>query len=124
MANFSTATELANFLVSKHQVPFREAHHIVGSLVGKLVLRCTQPSFWSEPPDLSQVAAKKNLTAIDDVMAHLAERGVKGADKASVLKVTISKCSHSLTLFSTCRCWMGSRSCFPTSPAGELDRCL
>lgn len=35
-ANFANATELANFLVSKHQVPFRQAHHIVGSLVGEL----------------------------------------------------------------------------------------
>ena len=34
--NFSTATELANYLVLVHNVPFREAHHIVGSLVGEL----------------------------------------------------------------------------------------
>jgi argininosuccinate lyase len=34
--NFSAATELANYLVRDHNVPFREAHHIVGSLVGKL----------------------------------------------------------------------------------------
>lgn len=34
-ANFSTATELANFLV-RRGVPFRKAHHIVGSLVGEL----------------------------------------------------------------------------------------
>jgi argininosuccinate lyase len=67
MANFSTATELANFLVSAHDVPFREAHHIVGSLVGKLV------------------AQGKTLTAIDDVMAHLKERGVANANKAKVV---------------------------------------
>jgi argininosuccinate lyase len=35
--NFSTATELANYLVAKHKVPFRQAHHIVGTLVGELV---------------------------------------------------------------------------------------
>lgn len=35
-ANFGTATELANFLVLRHNVPFREAHHVVGSLVGDL----------------------------------------------------------------------------------------
>jgi len=34
--NFANATEIANYLVSKHNVPFREAHHIVGSLVGEL----------------------------------------------------------------------------------------
>jgi len=36
-ANFSTATELANYLVATHKVAFRTAHHIVGSLVGDLV---------------------------------------------------------------------------------------
>lgn len=34
--NFATATELANYLVLRHNVPFREAHHVVGSLVGSL----------------------------------------------------------------------------------------
>ena len=34
--NFTTATELANYLVLVHNVPFREAHHVVGSLVGEL----------------------------------------------------------------------------------------
>jgi argininosuccinate lyase len=34
--NFATATEVANFLVAKNNVPFRQAHHIVGSLVGEL----------------------------------------------------------------------------------------
>ena len=37
-ANFATATELANYLVRK-QVPFRKAHHVVGSLVGDLSRR-------------------------------------------------------------------------------------
>ena len=34
--SFATATQLANFLVSEHQVAFRAAHHVVGSLVGEL----------------------------------------------------------------------------------------
>jgi len=34
--SYSTATEVANYLVSKHNIPFRQAHHIVGSLVGDL----------------------------------------------------------------------------------------
>ncbi len=34
--NFCAATEVANFLVGKHNVPFRAAHHIVGTLVGEL----------------------------------------------------------------------------------------
>ena len=36
-ANFSTATELANYLVKEHQISFRESHEIVGWLVGELV---------------------------------------------------------------------------------------
>ena len=37
--NFSTATELANYLVRSHNVPFRQSHHIVGTLVGELSSR-------------------------------------------------------------------------------------
>jgi argininosuccinate lyase len=69
MLNFSTATELANFLVAKHNVPFRESHHIVGSLVGKLH------------------SAGKNLSATDDVMAHLASRDLQSVARADVERV-------------------------------------
>ncbi len=34
---FATATDLADFLVSKREVPFREAHEIVGNLVAKCI---------------------------------------------------------------------------------------
>jgi argininosuccinate lyase len=37
--NFSTATELANYLVRERGVAFRESHHIVGSLVVALLSR-------------------------------------------------------------------------------------
>ena len=36
-ANFATATELANYLVTEHGISFRECHEIVGWLVGELV---------------------------------------------------------------------------------------
>ncbi|MCZ6675783.1 MAG: argininosuccinate lyase [Candidatus Poribacteria bacterium] len=35
-ANFATATELANFLVSEQGLPFRKCHEIVGGVVGAL----------------------------------------------------------------------------------------
>ncbi len=35
-ANFSSATELANYLVREQNLTFRECHHIVGTLVGEL----------------------------------------------------------------------------------------
>ena len=34
--NFGSATEIANYLVRVHDVPFRQAHHIVGSFVGEM----------------------------------------------------------------------------------------
>jgi argininosuccinate lyase len=37
--NFATATELANYLVRKHDIPFRQCHRIVGYVVGELVAR-------------------------------------------------------------------------------------
>ena len=36
-ANFATATELANWLVSERGLPFRKCHEIVGSLVKRLI---------------------------------------------------------------------------------------
>jgi argininosuccinate lyase len=51
--NFMTATELANWLVKEHDVPFRETHHVVGSLVGAMVKQ------------------GKDLTYLDDVVKHL-----------------------------------------------------
>ncbi|MBD2650013.1 argininosuccinate lyase [Nostoc foliaceum] len=36
-ANFSTATELANYLVVERNMPFREAHKIVGAIVNQLI---------------------------------------------------------------------------------------
>jgi argininosuccinate lyase len=56
--NFMMATELANYLVEDHDVPFRETHHIVGSLVGELV------------------KTKSDLTDIEAVMKHLKESGI------------------------------------------------
>lgn len=35
--NFASATELANYLVREHDVPFRQCHRIVGYVVGQLV---------------------------------------------------------------------------------------
>ena len=34
--NFITATELANHLASEHNIPFRQCHEVVGSVVGEL----------------------------------------------------------------------------------------
>ncbi len=49
-AGFATATDLADALVQKKGIPFREAHHITGRLVGL----CAEKGFFlsSAPPEL------------------------------------------------------------------------
>jgi len=60
--NFGNATELANYLVSKHDVPFRESHHVVGSLVGKLT------------------RAGKDFSSFDLCNEHLKECGINAPE--------------------------------------------
>jgi len=57
--SFATATQLANFLVSEHNIAFRAAHHVVGSLVGELS------------------RAGKDFRDRDYCMAHVKKHGVK-----------------------------------------------
>lgn len=57
-ANFATATELANYLVREHGMPFRECHEIVGGTVGALV------------------AEGKTFADLERTRELLAERGV------------------------------------------------
>ena len=70
--NFSTATELANYLVLVHNVPFREAHHIVGSLVGELYRK------------------GENFENFAHCYAHLKKNGIN-APEADVKKVLDAK---------------------------------
>lgn len=61
--NFSAATEVANYLVRDHNVPFRQAHHIVGSLVGKLY------------------RAGKNFEDFETCKQHMVESNIKISDE-------------------------------------------
>jgi argininosuccinate lyase len=56
LTSFSTATELANMLVRKYNVPFRSAHKIVGSLVKSLIDSKLTPL--DATPDLLQKVAQ------------------------------------------------------------------
>jgi len=56
--NFAVATQLANWLVAAHGVPFRRAHEIVGSLVGTLS------------------RAERTFADTETVLAALAEAGI------------------------------------------------
>ena len=51
-ANFATATELANFLVSEQGLPFRKCHEIVGSVVGGLAKQGKTFEDWAETQEL------------------------------------------------------------------------
>ena len=68
--NFGSATEIANYLVRVHDVPFRQAHHIVGSFVGEMTRQ------------------SRNLEGCEpDLLKHLHRNGVE--------KATIDDC-HSM----------------------------
>jgi argininosuccinate lyase len=66
--NFATATELANYLVLRHNVPFRQAHHVVGSLVGNLS------------------RAGQNFSNTEACFKHLDDAGIK-APREDILKI-------------------------------------
>lgn len=72
--NFSTATELANYLVRRHQVPFRKAHHVVGSLVGALSRR--GQNFQNLPACLEHLEAQGIHAPEDEVRGALDPREV------------------------------------------------
>jgi argininosuccinate lyase len=56
LTSFSAATELANMLVRKHEVPFRTAHKIVGALVK--VLTESKLTFLDATPELLRKVAE------------------------------------------------------------------
>jgi argininosuccinate lyase len=56
LTSFSVATELANMLVRKYNIPFRSAHKIVGSLV-KLLIE-SKLTFLDATPELLQKVAQ------------------------------------------------------------------
>lgn len=66
--NFATATELANYLVLRHNVPFREAHHVVGSLVGTLS------------------RAGQNFSNTEACFDHLEKKGIQ-APREDILRI-------------------------------------
>jgi len=91
--NFSTATEVANFLVSKHNVPFRTAHHIVGSLVGELYRSGRNFSAWEFCLDHIankngiKVNAEELKKAFDPKSVMLSYKSLGGTGKEPVEKM-------------------------------------
>ncbi|MCW4017546.1 MAG: argininosuccinate lyase [Candidatus Bathyarchaeota archaeon] len=75
LKNFVAATELANILVRKYNVPFRSAHKIVGALVKLLI--DTKLTFADATPEMLQKAAQETtgitLTVEPEDIAALAD---------------------------------------------------
>ncbi|KUO16774.1 argininosuccinate lyase [Streptomyces dysideae] len=66
--NFSTATELANYLVAEHGLPFRETHHITGSLVGALLKR---GATLRDTRACAEILAELGHPVEESVLAHI-----------------------------------------------------
>ena len=66
--NFSTATELANYLVTDHDLPFRQAHRIVGEIVSDLVAR---QSTLRELELVVGLLAEHGVTVSADIVAEV-----------------------------------------------------
>ena len=91
-SNFSTATELANYLVTDHNIPFRSAHKITGELVSHLIAEratlqdCARAArFLSEQHHIS-VSADTLRTLFDPVNTLNGYTSSGGTSPTSVLQ--------------------------------------
>jgi argininosuccinate lyase len=98
-ASFVAATELANVLVRKYDVPFRTAHKIVGALVKSLLE--TKLTFKDATPTLLQKAAKEaagtdlvvdaeDLKALANPLALVEACKVKGGPAPETVKKALN----------------------------------
>jgi argininosuccinate lyase len=61
--NFATATELANYLVRNHDIPFRLCHRIVGFVVGQLV---EEGKNFTDKERTKELLAEKEINISDE----------------------------------------------------------
>jgi len=80
-ANFSTATELANYLVQEKGIPFRQCHDIVGNVVGQLVK--SNQTFDNLDRTASLLAEMSIEISISDLASILAPREALLRNKSS-----------------------------------------
>jgi len=106
-ASFVAATELANALFHKYDVPFRTAHKIVGALVKSLIE--TKLTFADATPELLQKAAKdvasikltvkaEELKALADPLALVEACKVKGGPAPAEVKKALDALKKKLFL--------------------------
>jgi argininosuccinate lyase len=82
LTSFAAATELANMLVRKYNVPFRSAHKIIGALVKQLIE--AKQTFLNATPELLQKIAQ------DAAGIKLSVKAEDIADSIDVLKIVES----------------------------------
>lgn len=94
-ANFSTATELANYLVREHGLPFRRCHEIVGSVVGELARRGLTFSDLEQTQRLLEergvvVSIEELRGVLDPRRAVESNRSLGGTSPREVMRMTDS----------------------------------
>lgn len=94
---FSTATDLADWLVREHSLPFRDAHHVTGAAV-KL---CEERGGGLEmltSGDVSSLAAQLTITALPDlsVEGSVASRTSTGGTAPVRVREAIAKAQQEL----------------------------
>ncbi len=90
MNGHPTATDLADYLVRALAMPFRDAHHVTGSLVALADEK--KLSLWDLPLDAMQVIEPRLTDAVFDVLsveASVASRTSEGGTAPSQVKQAI-----------------------------------
>jgi argininosuccinate lyase len=91
-ANFATATELANFLVSEQGLPFRKCHEIVGSVVGGLAKTGKTFRDWEETQKLLRsedidLSVQQLQRILDPKLSLRNNRSLGGTSSAEVKRM-------------------------------------
>jgi argininosuccinate lyase len=100
--NFSTATELANYLVTDKGLPFREAHRITGHVVGQLIKRgvtlreagAVRELLVAEDQDIDEAT----LTALVDPRAATARYGSAGSTSPASVRAEQAQLMSAVTV--------------------------
>ncbi len=85
-SGFSTATDLADWLVREHDIPFREAHHITGSAVKLCEARGGELELLTAD-DLANIDPRLSGTSLPDLSVEGSVRSRTSAGGTSPLRV-------------------------------------
>ncbi|RAP34277.1 argininosuccinate lyase [Candidatus Marinamargulisbacteria bacterium SCGC AG-439-L15] len=103
--NFATATELANYLVREHDIPFRLCHRIVGYVVGELV---QEGKNFNDKARTKELLAEKEIQISDEDYEKtlnpekvIQEYKSQGGTEATEVTRLITNMTKELTEFKT-----------------------